>query len=214
MSMMTKSGPTSWNLSGKNGEFRSIETILLYTLPLAAYYLVFDLWRVFVSLAKGNEQPACDFVCSATRSYGDQIPIVSSVRAKFAAAGSQIDVELARELLFFNVVIGLCLIPLAVLAFAFHLRRFGTHDVRMIRTVKEKGPAGLIGATIFLAAIAAIMSVSPLMSKALVLAHWSGLLIYNGLSLIVAFMLMLAVVFVNAVAQGKREASLSREGMN
>lgn len=194
--------------SDKSGEGRNFHTVLLLNLPIALVYLIFDLWRVLVSQARVVDQSACDFVCRSTRSYGDIVPIVSSVRAKLAVVNSPIDSELARELLFFNVIIGLCLVPATAFLFICYILRFGLNKSRPIR---EKGMIRPLLSAIFLLVATTTMNVTSVAAKASVLVHWSGLFVYNVLSLIASFMLLVIVIIISewiAAARDKRDGSL------
>lgn len=162
---------------------------------------------MLVSQARAFDQSACDFVCRSTRSHGDIVPIVSSVRAKLAAVNSSIDSQLARELLFFSVIIGLCLVPATAVFFVCYIRRFGTYTSRAVR---EKGMIRpLLGAT-FLLIVTTTMNVTSVTAKASVLVHWGGLFVYNVLSLIASFMLLAIIVIISewiAAVREKRDGS-------
>lgn len=194
----------------KRGEARNFYIVLLFNLPIALVYLVFDLWRVLVSQARAFDQSACDFVCRSTHSHGDIVPVVSSVRAKLAAVNSPIDGELARELLFFNVIIGLCLVPATAFFFIYYIWRFGAYKSRAIR---EKGMIRPLLSAIFLLIVTTTMNVTSVAAKASVLVHWGGLFVYNVLSLIASFMLLVIVVIISewiAAVREKRDGSLDR----
>lgn len=181
---------------------RNINIILLHNLPLAVVYLVFGLWRA----VRNDMQAACDIICGYTNRFGDQLPIVASVRTKLTEAGSPIDVELAREILFFNMVIGLWAVPITVLAYILYVRQHGVFKDRKIRA---KSPIRTILATMLLLALLVMMSVVSLAPKSIVLTHWSGLLVYNGLSICVSIVLMIFVLHVyewSAAIEEKRQA--------
>lgn len=181
---------------------RNINIILLHNLPLVVVYLAFGLWRA----ARNDVQAACDFICGYTNRFGDQLPIVASVGTKLTEAGSPIDVELAREILFFNIVIGLWAVPITVLAYILYVRQHGVFKDRKIRA---KGPIRTILATMLLLAMLVMMSVISLTPKNIVLTHWAGLLVYNGLSICVSIVLMIFVLHVyewSAAIEEKRQA--------
>jgi len=90
------------------------------------------------------------------------VPIVSSARAKIDASGSNIDVELARELLLFNFLGWLCLVPIAVLAFVYYGRWFGYYRIRKIR---EKGPLPQLLAGGVILIVMAMVIVGPLKAR-------------------------------------------------
>lgn len=182
---------------------RNVNIILLHNLPLALIYLAFGFWRE----ARDDAQAACDFICDYTNRFGDKLPIVSSVRGKLAETGSPIDVELAREILFFNMVIGIWAVPITVAAYILYVRQHGVYKDRKIRA---KSPIRVILAAMLLLAVLVMMSVTSLVPKDIVLRYWTWLFIYNGLSICVSIVLMLFVLHVyewSAAIEEKRQGS-------
>lgn len=189
-------------LSEKSEPWRNLFIILWFNAPLAALYLLFDLWRVLAGQFSATDPSNCDFVCDYTRRYGDVVPIVSSAKAKLVAAGSKIDVDLAREILFFNYITWLSLVPVSVLAFVYYVHRFGIYRVRKVRT---KGAIPQLLALAVLFWLLAIMVAGPLETKDSILADWTGLLLYNVGSLIFSIALMILVVLISEWRAGARE---------
>lgn len=182
---------------------RNIIIILLHNLPLAVVYLAFGFWRA----ARNDIQAGCDFICGYTNRFGDQLPIVASVRAKFAETGAPIDVELGREILFFNIVIGIWAIPITVLAYILYVRQHGVFKDRKIRA---KSPIRVILATMFLLTVMVIMIIVPFAPKDIVLTHWVGLFVSNLMSVCISMVLMVFVLHVyewSAAIEEKRQDS-------
>lgn len=195
----TETGPPT--AAEKRDGSRNIYIILWHNLPLALIYLAFGLWRAW----RNDTQAACDFICGYTDRFGDKLSIVASVRAKFAETGAPIDVELAREILFFNIAIGVWAVPITVLAYIHYVRQYGVHKDRKIRA---KSPIRVFLATILLVALLVMMSVISLTPKDIVLTHWAGLFGYNLLSVCVSIVAMFFVLHVHewsAALEEKRQ---------
>jgi hypothetical protein len=178
--------------------------ILWYNVPVAALFLMFDLWRVAVTQDGSAACSIYDLVCSLTQQYGDRIPIVSSFTLEAGGQPSSVHVKLVRELLFFNVMFWLFLGPVGVAAFAYRAFRFGLYKLPKIQKQGRMKP--LLGGA-FMFSLFVLQNLGPFFSsRDWIFTHWTGIFRFNVCSLLSFITLMIIVVYLRQWYANAREA--------
>lgn len=183
--------------------------ILWYNVPLALFFLIFDLWRVAAAQDGSTGCSTYDLVCSLTQQYGDKLPIVSSFANEAEGQPSLAHIMLVRELLFFNVVFWLLLGPVGVGALAYRAFRFGLYRLPKI---KEQGKIKPLLGGAFMFSVSVLQNIGPFFSsKDWIFAHWTGIFRFNVCSLISVITLMIMVVYFQQWHTNARDARAARK---
>ncbi len=186
---------------------RVFRIIFLFNAPFILAVVLFNFWRAYVHADGG----ACaDIICIMTDRHGDASPVVSSFTAEVLKRGGGVNIALARELLFFNVIFGIIYAFAATIAFAAAIPK-----LKLIGSIKYPMSILVIPPMIALLAFTLYAigwdshwprpnSYRGRMGR-LIFDYWAGVFVYNGRSLTLSVLGMLFVFnLFNVVAYLRR----------
>lgn len=178
-------------------------TLLCFNIPLIVLFVAFNSWRAYIH---ADGAGCADYVCAITARYGDDFPLVASLAEEIAKSNGKVNVALARELLFFNVIFCIAYTPVATILFCVNIAKHGP-----LKKFRYGKAALMMPVAIgFLAFMLFIIGWDSRWSPAhgrgawkgrLILDYWAGAFIHNGRSLTFSVFTMMVAFYLLNLAQ-------------
>lgn len=182
-------------------------TLLYFNIPLIVLFVAFNAWRAYIH---ADGAGCTDYVCTITARYGDEFPLVASLADEVAKSNGKVNVALARELLFFNVIFCIAYTPVAMILFCVTLARLGPAGNFRYGKAALMMPVAIGFLAFMLFTIGWDSHWTPAYRRGawkgrLILDYWAGAFIHNGRSLTFsAFAMMVAFYLLNLAQFVKR----------